>query len=157
MKFGKIKKAKKNLKWYFRQPVNLNQTFSQTEFTQQTFQSYVNVVFRLIWCRDVAHRQINVETTLCRSTLEFTTLSHVESTLPISALIWRTLDNVIFNFNLRKIGQHWNDILNMTILKKINLKANTKQYFWASRKNYSNWIQWTKKFIHIIPYFNRTI
>ena len=42
--------------------------------TQQTFQRPFKVAFRLIWRRDVAQRQINVETTLCTSTLKFTTL-----------------------------------------------------------------------------------
>ena len=41
--------------------------------TQQTFQRRFNVVFGLEWRRDVAQRQINVETTLCMSTLKFTT------------------------------------------------------------------------------------
>ena len=41
--------------------------------TQQTFQRRFDVVFRLIWRRNVAQRQINVETTLCMSTLKFTT------------------------------------------------------------------------------------
>ena len=40
---------------------------------QQTFQRRFNVVFRLIWCRDVALPQINVETMLSMSTLKFTT------------------------------------------------------------------------------------
>ena len=39
---------------------------------QQTFQRRFNVVFRLIWRRDVVQRQINVKTTLCMSTLKFT-------------------------------------------------------------------------------------
>ena len=55
--------------------------------TQQTFQLRFNVVFRLIWGRDVEQRQINVKTTLCMSTLKFTTLC-------FSTLNWTTLDNV---------------------------------------------------------------
>ena len=62
--------------------------------TQQTFQRCFNVVFWLIWRRDVEQRQINAETTLCISTLEFTTSNNVESTLRISTLMWTTLDNV---------------------------------------------------------------
>ena len=53
----------------------------------QTFQRCFNVVFWLIQRRDVGQRQINVETTLCISTLEFTTSNNVESTLCISTLI----------------------------------------------------------------------
>ena len=64
------------------------------ELTQQTFQRRFNVVFRLIWRRDVAQRQINVETTLCTSTLKFTTFNNVETTLCFSTLIWTTLGNV---------------------------------------------------------------
>ena len=52
------------------------------------------VVFRLIWHRNIRQPQINVETRLCMSTLEFTTSNIVESTLFISNLIWTTLDNV---------------------------------------------------------------
>ena len=42
----------------------------------------------------VAQRQINVVTTLCTSTLKFTTLNNVESTLSTSTLIWTALENV---------------------------------------------------------------
>ena len=65
-----------------------------TPSTQQTFQCRFNVAFRLIWCRGVAQRQINVETTLCTSTLKFPTFINVETTLRISTLNWTTLDNV---------------------------------------------------------------
>ena len=51
--------------------------------TQQTFQRCFNVIFWLIWCSDVVQPQINVETTLRISTLEFTTWSNVESTFCI--------------------------------------------------------------------------
>ena len=50
--------------------------------------------FRLIWHRDIAQRQINVETTLCTSMLKFTTFSDVETSLYISTLNWTTLGNV---------------------------------------------------------------
>ena len=50
--------------------------------------------FSLIWRREVAQRQINVETTLCTSMLKFTTFNNVETTLCISMLNWTTLDNV---------------------------------------------------------------
>ena len=62
--------------------------------SQQTFQRRFNVAFRLIWRRDVAQRQINVETTLHTSTLKSTTFNNVETTLCISTLNWTTLDNV---------------------------------------------------------------
>ena len=57
--------------------------------TQQTFQRRFDVAFRLIWRRDVAQRQINIETTLCISTL-----NNVETTLCISMLNWTKLGNV---------------------------------------------------------------
>ena len=51
---------------------------------QQKSQRCFNVLFRLIRRRNVRQRQINVETTPCISTLEFTTSSNVESMLCIS-------------------------------------------------------------------------
>ena len=62
--------------------------------SQQIFQRCFNVVFWLIQRHDVGQHQINVETTLCISTLEFTTSNNVESKLCISTLIWTTLENV---------------------------------------------------------------
>ena len=62
--------------------------------SQQTFQRCFSVVLWLMRRRDVWQRQINVETTLNISTLEFTTSCNVQSTLCISALTWTTLDNV---------------------------------------------------------------
>ena len=58
--------------------------------SQQTFQRWFNFVFRLIWRCDVAQRQINVDTTLCTSTLKFTTFNNVELTLYISTSKWTT-------------------------------------------------------------------
>ena len=65
-----------------------------TPSTQQTFQCRFNVAFRLIWCRGVAQRQVNVETTLCTSTLKFTRFINLETTLRISTLNWTMLGNV---------------------------------------------------------------
>ena len=79
--------------------------------TQQTFQRWFNVVFRSIWRRDVAQRQTNFETTLCTSTLKFTTFNNVETMLCFSTLNWTTLDNVV-NMTIRK--------------KKLNLYSKTK-------------------------------
>ena len=67
--------------------------------TQQTFQRRINVVFRLIWRRDIAQRQTYVETTLRTSTLKFKTFNNVETTLYISMLNWTTLDNVETTFS----------------------------------------------------------
>ena len=60
------------------------QTF---KLTQKTFQRCFNVVCLYKRC-NVWQCQINVETTLCSSTLEFTKSNNVESTLCISTLIW---------------------------------------------------------------------
>ena len=50
-------------------------------------------------------RQISVETALCISTLEFTTLSNVKSTMCISMLQWITLDN--FSHIQGRVSQRW--------------------------------------------------
>ena len=50
--------------------------------------------FSLVWRHNMDQHQINVETTLSISMLEFTTSSNVKSTLCISTLMWATLDNV---------------------------------------------------------------
>ena len=56
--------------------------------TQQTFQRRFNVFFLLVdMTCDVAQRQINVETTLRTSTLKFTMLNKIESTLSLLTLI----------------------------------------------------------------------
>ena len=68
--------------------------FAGFEPTQQTFQRRFNVVFGLIWRRHVAQRQINVETILCFSTLNWTTLDNVKTTLSFSTSIFTTLGNV---------------------------------------------------------------
>ena len=67
--------------------------------TQQTFQRRFNVVFRLIWRRNVPQRQINVETSFCTSKLEIstftgTTSDNVETTLSFSTSICITLGNI---------------------------------------------------------------
>ena len=67
---------------------------SSSEITQQTFQHQFNVVFRLVWRRNVTQRQINVETTLYMSTLKSTTQNNVETKLCFSTLNWTTLGNV---------------------------------------------------------------
>ena len=45
--------------------------------SQQTFQRWFSVAFRLKWRHDVAQRQINVETTLRTSRLKSTTFNNV--------------------------------------------------------------------------------
>ena len=78
--------------------------------TQQTFQGRFNVAFRLIWRMTSRRRTTsnqrwnnvvyvnveiyNVETMLCISTLNWTTLDNVETTLSFSTSIFTTLGNV---------------------------------------------------------------
>ena len=59
--------------------------------SQQTFQRRFNIVFGLIWRRDVTQRQNNVKTTLCTSTFKFTAFNNVETRLRVSTLNWTTL------------------------------------------------------------------
>ena len=63
----------------------INALISDKDFTEkrtwQTFQRWFNVAFRLIWRRDVAQHQINIETTL-----KFTTFNNVLTTFCISIL-----------------------------------------------------------------------
>ena len=86
----------------------LNMTLLLNIPSQQTFQRCFDVVFWLIWRRDEGQPQINVETTLCISTLEFTTLNNVESTLCVSTLTWTTLNNVEKTLSFqRRVSQRW--------------------------------------------------
>ena len=95
--------------------------------TQQTFQRCLSVVFWFIWRSDAGQRQINVETTLCILTFEFTTSCSVEPVLSISMLMWTTLDNV---------DQCRNNVGKMTISKKNKKK----------KKIISNRIYWIQSF-----------
>ena len=104
--------------------------------TQQTFQRRFNVVFRLTWRPDVAQRQINVETTLCTSTLKFTTFNNVETTLYVSTLNWTTLDNfeTMLSFStwiFTALGNVETALQIWPFGKKLSLDWKTKWYFWA--------------------------
>ena len=110
--------------------------------TQQTFQRCLNVVVRLICCREVEQRETNVETTLCMQTLKFTTLNNVESTLSISTLILTTLDNVVTALQTRPFAKNWKE----------------QKYVWAFEEKQWNWICWTlsldcyfKIFLTLLP------
>ena len=96
--------------------------------TQETFQRGLSVVIMDIWRREVGQCQIIVETTLCMSTLKFTTLNNVQSTLSISALILTRLDNVktmmLFSTS--------------SFITLINFEATLRKWFsksWKERKN----------------------
>ena len=115
--------------------------------SQQTFQRCFNVV-RLIWRRDVAQRQINLETTLCTSTLEFTTLNSVESMLYIAMLIWTTLDNVettlSFSTSIYTTLSHVETTLWIWPLEKWKNKLWVKNIIilLSFHENQLNWIRW---------------
>ena len=99
--------------------------------TQKTFQRRFKVAFRLIWCRDGAQRQINVETTFCTSTLKLAKFSNVETPLCISTLNWTTLDNVettlrIWSFQQKKTSL---DFKSKIILLSFKEDAGLKVFF----------------------------
>ena len=62
--------------------------------TQETFQHYLNIVVRVIWHRNIWPCQINIETMLCMSTLKYTTLNKIKSTMLFSTLMLTTLVNI---------------------------------------------------------------
>ena len=70
----------------------------KTGFIQANISTSVQRCFS---CRDVAQRQIDVEKTLCTSTLKYSMFNNVETKLRISTLNGTTLDNV------EKILQIW--------------------------------------------------
>ena len=77
--------------------------------------------------RDVRQCEINVETTLCISTLEFTTSNKVESTLCISTLIWTTPDNVEITFSFSTLSFTMLVNVKTTLWKWPFLKRTTKK------------------------------
>ena len=87
--------------------------------TQQTFQCCFNVVFWLTPRRDVGQRQINVETTLCISTLKFATSNNVVY-FNVDMNNVRQRGNNIFTFNVKfyNVGKRLNNVVKMTTSKK---------------------------------------
>ena len=92
------------------------------DLTQQTFQTCFNVVFCLMRRRHEGQRQINIETMLCISTLEFTMLNNVESTS--NNVRQGRNNNIFFNVEFQNVGKSGNNVVKMTIIKK-----NTKKSF----------------------------
>ena len=89
--------------------------------TQQTLQRRFNVVFRLIWRRDIAQRQINVNNVV-----------YVNVVIYNAQQRWKGIVN--FNVEFNNVGQRRNSVGHMTIWKrKLSLKWKTKKYFWASK------------------------
>ena len=107
---------------------------------QQTCQRRLNVVFRLVGRRDVAQRQINVEKTMCTSTLWFLTFNNVETTLSISTLNWTTLDNVekTLSFSMsifRTLGNVETTLWIWPFQKKIKPRFKSKMIFLSFKKH----------------------
>ena len=109
----------------------------------------LNVAVRVIWRRDVRQCQINVDTTLCISTLKITMLNNVESTLSISTLMLTTLGNaktmLLFSkssFTLINIETTLIDIETTLYIRS----------FWKSQKEQKNIFELRKKMIHLINY-----
>ena len=88
-------------------------------YSQQKFQRRFNVVFRLIWRRDVVQRQINVETALCMSNVEQGWNNVVFFNTELNNVRQRRNNFVIFNVNFHDLGQRRNNVENVTIWKKI--------------------------------------
>ena len=86
----------------------------------------------------MGQRQINVKTTLCISTLEFTTSNNVESTLCISTLIWTMLDNVETTFSV--------SMSNFTMLGNVETTFSKWPFPKRTKKIISNWIYWIQSF-----------
>ena len=111
--------------------------------------------FRLIWSCDVAQRQINVQSTLCTSALQFTTFNNAETRLCISTLNWTMLDNVKTTFSF------WTSIfttlgnvettLRIWPFEKKSLDSKTKEYFWASKNMLDS------QSSSFFPHFNRNL
>ena len=115
---------------------------------QQTFKRRFNVAFRLIWCRDIAQRQISDEKTLCTSTLKFTALRNVETTLCFSTLDWTTLDNVertlSFSTWIFTTLRNVKTTLRIWPFEKKNEASIQKQ----NNIFELQWICWTQNFLH---------
>ena len=130
--------------------------------SQQTFQRCFSDVVKLIWQHDPVQRQINVETTLCMSTLKFSTLNNVESTLFISTLI---LNVVIFNVEIYNIVSTLIKIWSFAKYDHLQ-KAKKSQniFFWALKKKQKKLNTLNSKFrlpfenlVDCIPHFKRNM
>ena len=101
--------------------------------------SSFDVVFWLIWRRDVVQPKINVETTLSISMLEFTASNNVKSTLRISTLMCATVDYV--ETTLSFSSSSFTTLVNVeTTLWKWPFQKEQKQ------KTISSWMNWIQSF-----------
>ena len=74
---------------------------------QQTFQRCFDVGFRLIWCRDLIQRQINV----AYLNVDLNNVRH------------RRNNVVTFNIDLHNVEPRRNNVVNMTIKNKLRVKS----------------------------------
>ena len=103
--------------------------------TQKTFQRF-NVAVRVIWRRNVAQCQINLEIMLCMSTLKFTTPNNVRL----------RQNNAVFNVDFHNIDQRRN--VDHVITSKTSKREydhfqkvqKSKRYFWALKKWWLIWL-----------------
>ena len=123
---------------------------------QQISQHRFNVVFRLVWRRNVAQRQINFESTLRTSELKFTTFNNVETTLCILKLNWTTLDNVgttlSFSISIFTTFSKAETTLQIWQLKKKIKPRFTKKIIFLSFKEYAG-----LKIFFIFLHFKRNL
>ena len=82
--------------------------------TQQTFQRRFDVAFRLIWRRDVAQRQINVE--IYNVEQRWNNVVYFNFELNNVRPLWNNV--VIFNVDFDNVGKRRNNVANRTIWKK---------------------------------------
>ena len=99
---------------------------------QQAFQRCFNVVFWLIWRHDVVQPQINVETTLCISTFDFTKSNQrcVFQRCDMSNIRHCRNNVVLFNFEFHNFSQRGNNVLKMTISERNRKKIISDYIHW---------------------------
>ena len=93
------------------------------------------------------------ETTLCTSTLKFTTSNNVETTLCISTFNWlidRLTFSFIFNVDFHNIGQRRNNVANMAIWKKVKNKIQKQNNIFDLQRICS-----TQNLLHFFPILKR--
>ena len=113
----------------FTKSCSLLATFTNT---QETFQRDLNVVVRIIWRHDVRQCQINVETVLRYVNVEIYNVEQHEINVVyfnVDVNVRQRWNNaVIFNVEFHNVDQCGNNVVNMTIFKKLK---RAKNYFWA--------------------------
>ena len=84
------------------------------------------------WCQTTSNKRWN---NVVFSTLKFTTLNIVESTLSISTLILTTLDNVKTTmFFQRRVSQHWSKLKQLYEYDHVQKVENSKKVFLRLKK-----------------------